>query len=92
MTDPAVIALLVGAGIVIALAIVVTYRVASGPTIQDRLLGVNVIGTSTVIVIAFLAGALDRPGYIDIALIYALLNFLFSLAVARFTYHEGAVR
>lgn len=91
MSDLASTVMLAGAAVILALAAVVFYRVATGPTTQDRLIGVNVIGTSTVMVIAFLAAGLDRPEYVDIALVYALLNFLLSLAIARFTYHEGRV-
>ncbi|AUX08900.1 multicomponent Na+:H+ antiporter subunit F [Halalkaliarchaeum desulfuricum] len=91
MSELAETVMLGAAGLVILMALVVFYRVATGPTTQDRLIGVNVIGTSTVIVIVFIAAGLGRPEYIDIALVYALLNFLLSLAIARFTYHEGRV-
>lgn len=76
-------ALLVAAGLIVVLAFVLLYRVAVGPTTHDRVVAVNVIGTSIVIVIALLAAGLDRPEYLDIALVYALLNFVLSLTVAR---------
>ena len=88
MTDPVSVILLVAAAVVILLAIATLYRAVVGPTIQDRIIAINVIGTSAVIVIALLAAGLDRPEYLDIAIVYALLNFVLSLAVARFTY-EG---
>lgn len=83
--------LLGAAAIVIVLAAVTLYRVAAGPTIQDRLVAVNVVGTSAVIAIALVAGGLDRPEYLDIAVVYALLNFVLSIAVARFTYRGEEV-
>lgn len=82
MTDP----LLIAATAVIVLAFGAMYRVLVGPTIQDRVIAINVIGTSTVIIIALLSAGLGRPEYLDIAIVYALLNFVLSLAVARFTY------
>lgn len=91
MSDVATAAVLVAATLVVVLAVVLLYRVVVGPTIQDRLVAVNVIGTSTVIVLALVAAGLDRPEFLDVAMVYALLNFVLSLAVARFTFHEGEV-
>ncbi|MBF0200002.1 MAG: pH regulation protein F [Desulfamplus sp.] len=61
------------------------YRVVAGPTVIDRILGVNVIGIKTTVLIILL-GTIDRrvEMYIDIALGYALLNFITTIAVARF--------
>lgn len=92
MTDLASAALLTAAVLVVLLALSLLYLVAAGPTIQDRLVTVNVIGTSTVIVLALVAGGLDSPEFLDIALVYALLNFVLSLLVARLTFHRGEVR
>lgn len=91
MTDPVSVILLGAAAVVILLAIATLYRAVVGPTIQDRIIAINVIGTSAVIVIALLAAGLDRPEYLDIAIVYALLNFVLSLAVARFTYESEEV-
>lgn len=92
MTDLASTVLLGAAAAVVVLAVALLYRVAAGPTTQDRLIAVNVIGTSAVIVIALVAAGLDRPEFLDIALVYSLLNFVLSLAISRFTYHRGEVR
>ena len=75
--------------VVIALALVVTMaltiaRALAGPTSFDRLLAANSFGTKTVLLIAvagFLAG---RPEFLDIALVYALINFLGTVAVLKF--------
>jgi len=59
-------------------------RALAGPTLFDRLLAVNSFGTKTVLLIAaagFLAG---RPEFLDIALVYALINFLGTIAVLKF--------
>lgn len=61
------------------------YRVIAGPTVIDRILGVNVIGTKTtvlIILIGILVGRVDM--FIDITLAYALLNFITTIAAARF--------
>lgn len=84
-------ALLAGAALVAAAAVVVLYRAVKGPTVQDRIIAINIVGTSTVVVIALVAAALDRPGFLDIALVYALLNFVLSIAAAKFTIDRGEV-
>jgi len=61
------------------------YRAVKGPTVIDRILGVNVIGTKTtvlIILIGTLSGRVDM--FIDIALAYALLNFITAIAASRF--------
>ena len=61
------------------------YRVVAGPTVIDRMLGVNVIGIKTTVLIV-LIGVIDGrvEMFIDITLAYALLNFITTLAAARF--------
>ncbi|MGB5623145.1 MAG: monovalent cation/H+ antiporter complex subunit F [Gammaproteobacteria bacterium] len=59
-------------------------RAVLGPTVYDRVLAVNMFGTKTVLllsVITFLAG---RPDFLDLALAYALINFIGVLAVLNF--------
>ena len=66
------------------------YRVVRGPSVFDRLLGAGVIGTKIVtliLLIGELFGRLDM--FIDIALAYAILNFIGTLAVAKFMRAEG---
>ncbi|OGR22279.1 MAG: pH regulation protein F [Desulfobacterales bacterium RIFOXYA12_FULL_46_15] len=61
------------------------YRVLFGPTTLDRLIGVNAIGSKTVILlllIGFLYGRVDM--FVDIALAYGLLNFVAVIAAARY--------
>jgi multicomponent Na+:H+ antiporter subunit F len=84
-------ALLAGAALVAAAAVAVLYRAVKGPTVQDRIIAINIVGTSTVVVIALVAAALDRPGFLDIALVYALLNFVLSIAAAKLTIDRGEV-
>ncbi len=82
---------LVGAAIFVVLAIAMFYRAVAGPTTQDRLLAVNVLGTNTVVILALLAAGLDQPWFLDVALIYALLNFLMAIAISKFTVERGGV-
>lgn len=84
-------ALLWGAVAFVVLAIAMLYRVVKGPTMQDRVLAVNVLGTNTVVILALLAVGLDEPWFLDIALVYALLNFLMSIAISKFTVERGGI-
>lgn len=80
---------------VATLAILVTMalaliRAVLGPTVYDRVLAVNMFGTKTVLllsVIAFLGG---RPDFLDLALAYALINFISVLAVLDFYRNRSA--
>ena len=81
--------LLTTAMLLVVIAFLFVYRAAVGPTTQDRVVAINAIGTTTVVVIALVAGALDQPGFLDIALVYAMLNFLLSLGVSKFSIDRG---
>ncbi|MDR9431976.1 MAG: cation:proton antiporter, partial [Natronomonas sp.] len=77
------------AAVLVVLALVVLYRAVVGPTMQDRVVAVNVLGTKTVLILALLAVALDSESFLDIALVYALLNFLMAVAISKFTVKRG---
>ncbi|MFB6281784.1 MAG: cation:proton antiporter, partial [Haloferacaceae archaeon] len=81
--------LLAAAGAFALFAVGLLYRVVQGPTTQDRIVAINVVGTNTVIVIALVSVALGEFGYLDVALVYALLNFVMSIAVSKFTVEWG---
>ena len=83
--------LLVAAALFVSLAVMMLYRAILGPTNQDRVLAVNVLGTNTVVIRALLGAALGEPWFLDIALVYALLNFLMSIAISKFTVERGGV-
>ena len=59
-------------------------RAARGPTVWDRILAVNMMGTMTVLLIALLGFLNGRPEWLDLALVYALMNFIGTLAVLKF--------
>ena len=68
-----------------ALMLPVFYRVATGPTAIDRIVAVNVIGTKTAVILIVIGSIFGRVEmFVDFALAYALLNFIGSLAVARY--------
>ncbi|MDQ7782524.1 MAG: monovalent cation/H+ antiporter complex subunit F [Desulfomonilaceae bacterium] len=61
------------------------YRCIYGPTVLDRIVGVNAIGTKTTVLLILIGLLYHRVDmFIDIALAYALLNFLAVLASARY--------
>jgi len=56
-----------------------------GPTVFDRVLAVNSFGTKTVLLIAVFGFLTGRPDFLDLALVYALMNFIATVAVMKFT-------
>ncbi len=58
-------------------------RAFKGPTVYDRILAVNMFGTKTVLMIAVLGYIMGRPEFLDIALVYALINFIGTIAVLK---------
>jgi multicomponent Na+:H+ antiporter subunit F len=62
-------------------------RALLGPTVYDRILAVNAFGTKTVLLIAVLGFLSGRPDFLDIALIYALINFVSTIAVLKFIHY-----
>jgi multicomponent Na+:H+ antiporter subunit F len=74
-------AALVAILVTMALALV---RAAKGPTVFDRILALNMFGTKTVLLIAVLGFVTGRPDFLDLGLVYALLNFIGVIAVLRF--------
>jgi multicomponent Na+:H+ antiporter subunit F len=79
-------AFLVGLGVFIVLAIAAKLlRAVRGPTVFDRLLAVGAIGTDTVLLLLVIGAIYGRPdGYIDLAVTYAVLNFIGVVASAKY--------
>jgi len=59
-------------------------RAVLGPSVYDRVLAVNMIGTKTVLLLSVIAFLYGRPDFLDLALAYALINFIGVLAVLEF--------
>lgn len=72
-----------------AIAVLVTMllaliRAVAGPSVYDRILAVNLFGINTVLIIAVYGFLTQRPDFLDIALVYALINFIGTVAVLKF--------
>lgn len=63
-------------------------RAFIGPTVFDRILAVNVTGTLTVLLIAVFGFLNGRPDFLDIALLYALINFTGTIAVTKYVKYQ----
>ena len=59
-------------------------RAIMGPSLYDRVLAVNMFGTKTVLLFSLIAFLYGRPDFLDLALAYALINFIGTLAVLEF--------
>jgi multicomponent Na+:H+ antiporter subunit F len=59
-------------------------RALLGPSVYDRVLAVNMFGTKTVLLLAVIAFFYGRPDFLDLALAYALINFIGVMAVLEF--------
>lgn len=59
-------------------------RAVIGPSVYDRVLAVNMFGTKTVLLLSVIAFLYGRPDFLDLALAYALINFIGILAVLEF--------
>ena len=70
-------------GLVAAMALALA-RALMGPTLYDRILSVNTFGTKTVLILAVVGFLFGRPEFLDIALAYALINFIGTIAVLKF--------
>lgn len=76
-----------------ALVLVYLHRVLVGPTVFDRILGLSGFGTKTTIVLLFAGAVYGRlEMFVDLALAYAILSFVGSLAAARYFERGGSNR
>lgn len=69
--------------LVVAMVLMLT-RLIGGPSLYDRLLALNSFGTKTVLFLCVFCFIIDRPDGIDIAILYALMNFIATIAVLKF--------
>lgn len=83
--------------IVVSIAILATMALALvrallGPTVYDRILAVNMFGTKTSLLLAVVAFLYGRPDFLDLALTYALINFVGILAILVFFQKRSLAR
>lgn len=76
--NAAAVAVLIAMGLALA-------RTLLGPTVHDRILAVNSFGTKTVLLIALLGALAGRADYLDVALLYALINFIATVALMKYS-------
>ena len=69
---------------VIVAMVLALVRAFAGPSLYDRVLAGNSFGTKTVLLIGVMGFLTGRPDFLDIALLYALINFAATLAILRF--------
>jgi len=74
----------VGAIAVVATMILVLVRAILGPSVYDRILAVNSFGTKTVLLLGLWGFMTGRPDFLDIAIVYALINFIGTVAVLKY--------
>lgn len=60
------------------------YRAILGPSAPDRVVAINVIGTKTLVILVLFAFIYGRALYIDVAIAYALINFLSTITISRY--------
>lgn len=79
-------ALFLGSGVFLSGLMVLTlYRAVAGPTVLDRMIGVNAIGSKTTVLLVLIGLIYHRVDmFVDIALAYAMLNFIAVLAASRY--------
>ena len=84
-----IVAAIVG---VLAIAIPYAVRIVAGPTVFDRIVGFNGIGTKVPVLLVLIGLLYERPGmFVDLALALFLLNLVMTLLVARYVREQGGV-
>ena len=80
MIEPVVLGTILAIFTTMGLAL---WRAIQGPSVYDTIVGVNVFGTKTVLLIALIAEFSGNGDLIDVALVYALINFLAVVAILK---------
>lgn len=75
---------IVAGAAIIAAMVLALVRAFAGPTLHDRVLAGNSFGTKTVLLIGVMGFVTGRPDFLDIALLYAILNFAATIAILKF--------
>lgn len=70
------------AGLIGAMALMIA-RAVAGPSQYDRILAANSFGTKTVLLLAVIGYMFGRPAFLDVAIVYALINFVTTIALMK---------
>jgi len=71
------------AAILVAMGLALT-RALVGPSLYDRVLAGNSFGTKTILLLGLMGFITGRPDFLDIALLYSLMNFIATIAILKF--------
>ncbi len=75
----------VAAAVILAISALAFWRVVRGPSVFDRLLAAGAVGTNAIALLAIMGFIFERPDmFVDLALTYALLNFVGTVAAAKY--------
>jgi multicomponent Na+:H+ antiporter subunit F len=66
------------------------YRVVRGPGVYNRIVAANTIGTKTIVLLVIIGYVYGRPLFIDIAILYAMVNFIATVVIAKYL-RDGCV-
>jgi len=82
-------AITLAAIIIVVNSLLCLYRTIKGPTVQDRLLGINIVGTKALTVLVLASFIFQSNFYLDVAIVYALLNFIVVVVISRYLETSG---
>ena len=74
---------------VLATMLLALVRALKGPTVYDRVLAVNMFGTKTVLLLSVIGFLTGRPDFLDLGLVYALINFIGTIAILTYVSIAG---
>ena len=77
---------------ILVVMLIVLVRAFYGPSVYDRILAVNMFGTKTVLLIAVYGFLTERPEFLDLAIVYALINFIGIVCVLKFIQRLNSFR
>lgn len=86
------IILAVSAAGILGAMLMAIVRGIKGPTVYDRVLAGNMFGTATVLLIAVIGFLTGRPDFLDLALLYALLSFIGTIALLKYVSYGDLAR
>jgi multicomponent Na+:H+ antiporter subunit F len=66
------------------------YQALKGPSVQDRIIGINIVGTKTLAVLVLISYVFRSNLYLDIAIVYAFLNLVAVIGVSRYLETHGS--
>lgn len=74
--------------VLVTMALALARAILGPRLLYDRILAINMFGTKTVLFIAVVGFLMGRPDFLDLAIFYALVNFIGTIAVLRSTHYE----